>query len=305
METNGHEMVSVFVLTYNQEGFVGQMLEGILNQVTDYEVQIIIGDDASSDNTIGIIKAYQSKYPGKISLLENNENMGISKNFLRTLGHCQGKYIAICDGDDYWIDNNKLQRQVEFLEAHNDYDIVFTSKMDMFGDGTQEEDSRPDMPVDTDFELLVKGNFIASVTCLFRNKTRNREVPSWIDGLPFGDWPLYLWTVVDGGKIRYLKEPTAVYRREIGTSDGLRSDHLTGLDVQLKILRLMRHDTHFKTRVHQIDKAIRRLKELRMTQLLKRRKWTSGLFTFISLYISKPNWRLVKNFLKAILKGLK
>lgn len=114
-------MVSVVVLTYNHEKYIKQALDSILMQKVNFDYEILIGDDASSDNTVKILKEYQNKYPYVIKLFLNKENLGATRNAYNVLMNAKGKYLATCEGDDYWIDVNKLQIQVDFLEFNKDY----------------------------------------------------------------------------------------------------------------------------------------------------------------------------------------
>lgn len=120
-ETHSDVTVSVIVLTYNHERFICHALDSILMQVTDFTYEILIGDDASSDHTPDILREYQRRYPDiiKLSLLE--ENRGATQNAYGLLNLAQGKYIAACEGDDYWLVPDKLQKQVDFLDAHPEY----------------------------------------------------------------------------------------------------------------------------------------------------------------------------------------
>lgn len=109
-------IVSVIVITYNQQDTIKQSLDSILNQVIDFSYEVIIGDDASSDRTYEICKEYQNKYPEIVRLFRNTENKGILNNYYDCVLRANGKYIADCAGDDFWIDNYKLQKQVNILE---------------------------------------------------------------------------------------------------------------------------------------------------------------------------------------------
>ena len=109
--------VSVFILTYNQVGYVEQMVESILVQRGDFDLELVIGDDASSDGTTEVLISFQERYPDRIILLRSTENMGLTKNFMRTLERCKGDYLAICDGDDYWTDPLKLKLPVPNLRT--------------------------------------------------------------------------------------------------------------------------------------------------------------------------------------------
>ena len=101
-------MVSVFMLVYNQENYITETLQSILNQKTTFPFNLVIGEDCSTDNTRNILKEFKTKFPDKIKLITSDHNVGLINNFIRTLDQWDGKYTAICDGDDYWVDMNKL-----------------------------------------------------------------------------------------------------------------------------------------------------------------------------------------------------
>lgn len=114
-------MVSVIVPTYNHEKYIAQALDSILAQKISFSMEILIGDDCSSDGTQNILKKYKSQYPDLIKLFLQEKNVGATRNAYNLLTHAQGKYLATLEGDDYWIDNNKLQKQIDFLEKHSEY----------------------------------------------------------------------------------------------------------------------------------------------------------------------------------------
>ena len=109
-------------------------------QEVGFEYEIVVGDDASSDGTQYILREYAAKYPGKFVLLLGETNEGISMNYKKVLSACRGKYIALCEGDDYWTDAHKLQTQVDFLEKHPEYGFVGTYNTLLFPDGTMKDD---------------------------------------------------------------------------------------------------------------------------------------------------------------------
>ena len=115
-------LVSVAVTTYNHEKYIAQCLDGILMQKINFPVEIVLCEDCSQDNTLAICKEYASKYKN-IRLIANNPNKGYHKNFLQVLKECNGEYIALCEGDDFWIDENKLQKQIDFLSIHPEYSM--------------------------------------------------------------------------------------------------------------------------------------------------------------------------------------
>lgn len=118
---SGDVVVSVIMLTYNHERYVRQALDSVLMQNVDFGYEILVGDDASTDGTIEILREYEAKNPGRVNVFLSEENQGTTKNAYRLFLQARGKYLASCEGDDYWTDPNKLQTQVDFMEKHLEY----------------------------------------------------------------------------------------------------------------------------------------------------------------------------------------
>lgn len=122
METNNEEvMVSICCLTYNHEKYIAQAIDGFLMQETNFMFEVLVGEDCSTDRTRQILDDYALKHPDKIRLITSATNVGANNNAVRVFKAVRGKYIAICDGDDYWTDPLKLQKQVDFLEHNENY----------------------------------------------------------------------------------------------------------------------------------------------------------------------------------------
>lgn len=138
-------VVSVHVLTYNHGPYIGKALESIANQQTTFPYEILIGEDCSTDNTQDVCREYQKKYPDKVRLFVSDSNVGARRNNIRLRPHVRGKYLAICEGDDYWCDPLKLQKQVDYLEAHPECALVCTNYDRYFQDtGRLEQRILPD-----------------------------------------------------------------------------------------------------------------------------------------------------------------
>jgi glycosyltransferase involved in cell wall biosynthesis len=120
------KMVSVCMITYNHEQYIERAIQGVLQQVADFEIELIISEDSSDDGTRYICSKYAHDYPEKVRLLPKAERKGMSKNFLDTIEACKSKYIAFCEGDDYWTDPNKLQMQVDFLQKNPSFALSST-----------------------------------------------------------------------------------------------------------------------------------------------------------------------------------
>lgn len=168
-------MVSVSMITYHAEAYIREAIEGVLRQQVDFPIELVIGDDCSTDDTRRICEAYVQKYPGIIRLLPAEANMGIAANTARTMGSCRGKYIAVCDGDDIWTDPLKLKQQVDFLERNPAYGIVYTDVETISETGEPvadvEQDEIREMYTQGDvFIKLLQANFINNSTAVFRRE---------------------------------------------------------------------------------------------------------------------------------------
>ena len=129
--------VSVAMMTYFHEKYVAQAIESVLSQKTDYTYEIVVSDDGSTDGTRDILKKYAEKYPNIVKIHFNSVNQGISKNNFLTRSYCQGRYIATLSGDDYWLDETKLQKQVDFLDTHPECPAVVTCVEGRFEDSVR------------------------------------------------------------------------------------------------------------------------------------------------------------------------
>lgn len=215
-QTKSVPVVSVVFITYNHEPYIAQALESLLMQKTTFPVEILIGEDCSTDRSREICKSYAEKYPETVRLVISDENVGPGRNFLRTLHSAIGTYVAYCDGDDYWTDFDKLQKQVDFLESHPGCAICFHAieVVDAAASSTVEI-YRPfkDRAVLTLSELLL-GNFIPNCSTMFRRGLFSK-FPDWYLKLPQGDWSLSVLNA-QYGDIGYLDQLMAVHRRHQG-----------------------------------------------------------------------------------------
>ncbi len=294
--------VSIFILTYNQEQFIAQTIESILMQKTNFTYQLVIGEDCSTDMTRIICEKYVIQYPQKIKLLPPLEkNIGLIANYIRTIAACNGKYIAICDGDDYWIDELKLQKQVDYLESHPDFSIVFTKMKRLFSNGEFKEMIIENQKSCTTFEDLIFNNFIPSVTVLFKNNQKNEKIPSWLIHFPYGDWPTYLWTIKDKGKIHFLDEVTAVYRIDIGVSSRIRKVNSDVMRVNLNILKCIANDTGFSHKSTAINESIFSAKKNVMASLNREKKYLASFKMLFHIMLNyKQKNQVAKLYLYSI-----
>ena len=277
--------VSVFMLTYNQEHYIEQTIESILMQKTNFTYQLVIGEDCSTDRSRIICETYVRNYGCKIKLLPSpDKNIGLIANYMRTIAACDGKYIAICDGDDYWIDEYKLQKQVDFLDKNPNYSIVYTAVKRLYADGKMVDYTYNLNEKKLDFDDLIFDNFIHSVTALFRNIQSNENtVPKWINKFPFGDWQTYLWVLKDGGKIHFMDDMTAVYRMNIGVSSTYMKKTSVFIEVLIDILEHVFKDEIFSHKKEIIASSILNRQKDLMTCFNREKTYLKGFQLFLRI----------------------
>jgi glycosyltransferase involved in cell wall biosynthesis len=210
-------MVSVCCSAYNHEKFIRDAINGFLMQKTNFPFEIIIHDDASTDGTANVIREYENKYPELIKPIYQKENK-LSKG-LKPLQNfvwprCSGKYIAMCEGDDYWTDSYKLQKQVDFLETNQEYSLCFHKIKVLLKNGMIVDDfiTKIRNDVTTIKDLAMFGNYIHTLSVVLRN---DFEIPPWFSNCPIGDYAFY-FIAVRKRKIKYLHESMGVYRFGVG-----------------------------------------------------------------------------------------
>lgn len=206
--------VSIVVTSYNHEKYIRQCLESILSQKGDFEMEIILGDDCSTDGTGQILEEYKKKYPEIIKKLQNEKNLGITKNLKRSLDACTGRYIAVCEGDDYWTSDEKIQRQMQLLETHLDYSMCFSAltlyyekegKYSLHND--QVKFPRDELTV----EDLIAVNYIGNFSCCMYRASFVHKLPDSLFKMLMADW-LFNMACSEMGKIGFIREPLSVYR---------------------------------------------------------------------------------------------
>lgn len=139
--------VSVLMLAYNHAQYIAQAVDSVLMQQVDFDYEIVIGEDCATDNTRDILIRYQQENPEKIRLLLPEKNLGMHDNLIQTFKACHGSsYIALLEGDDYWTSPDKLQKQVDFLDAHADYTLCFHNALILHQDGSRRWWSIPGAP---------------------------------------------------------------------------------------------------------------------------------------------------------------
>lgn len=205
--------VSIVSISYNQEKYIREALESFVAQKTDFDFEVIIADDCSTDKTAEIIREFSEAHPGIFRPILRDKNVGIQPNLIGALRAAKGEYIALCEGDDYWTDPQKLQSQVDFLENSPSYALCFHSVRVFFENSRKEEFIFPEVDDKTKFTLkeLLNRNFIQTNSVMYRRQ-KYEKMPENI--LPL-DWYLHLYHA-QFGKIGFIDKVMSAYRRHPG-----------------------------------------------------------------------------------------
>lgn len=272
-------ILSVRLMTYNHAKYITQCLNSIEQQQTSFPFEVIIGDDFSTDNNIALIQQFIASSTNKnikYILLDrkkgdeydiNRQKKGRLYNFLNIINHCKGKYIALIDGDDYWTDSYKLQKQVDFLETNPEFNICFT-KSNMLKKNKLELHPIPNISKEgiyTYDDLLTHYNFITTTSLMYRNVI---IIPEWFCELPYGDLGLY-GIISQNSKLKCLPDITTIYRIH---EDGFWSKSNT-IEKTLKTI--------------QFNKLISRILNRKQKKIIQKKQ--TNLINYISYQLHKKN----------------
>lgn len=275
-------IVSICCLTYNHSPYIRQCLDGFVMQKTTFPVEVLIHDDASTDGTQDIIREYECKYPDLIKPIYQTENQyskGVKVSLVYNYSRVRGKYVALCEGDDYWTDPYKLQKQVDFLENHPDY-VMCSHRHD---DYIQEKDLMlPDTTNnETDYDLnsLIRGEWhFHPLTVMFRWNALDiehyRKYPVSMDAV------LFYELLKDGRKGHCFPESLAVYRH-----------HASGVWSEMSLDKKREQEFNARLGIYEIEKSDDAAKFI-LYQFAKpiRRKWIIR------------NWRMFSNVICILIK---
>lgn len=236
--------IDVILITYNHAGYIRQALESILMQQTSHEVEIIVSDDCSTDDTVAIIKEYEDKSPFRLTFLHKVHNVGYIRNYQQAFSSCTGDYIAIMEGDDYWIKPNHLQNHIDHLQGHPDCSMSYNRHIRLFQDQNRQEifewNAEKDYQLVTTEELAL-GNKIGNLSCcVFRGELIRKIDPKLFD-LEIADWMLGMY-MGQFGALMYLGEVTSAYR----IHDNGQWSRITDREQCIKVIELINaYDKYF------------------------------------------------------------
>lgn len=218
---NQNPTVSICCITYNHARFIAHAMESFIMQQTNFQFEIVVGNDCSTDGTLEVLEGFKKQYPGKITLVSTKKNLGPHHNMINALKVCKGKYIALCEGDDYWTDSCKLQKQVDFLETNTEYIICchYTRVVDQ-ANNTLYVNPKPVPLVHTYHDLLAgKQEETKTATLMYRNVIEMHQLFTrpWFFTCYAGDKIFKLFaTHYTGRKIYVMPEVMSCYRNHEG-----------------------------------------------------------------------------------------
>ena len=230
--------VSVAMATYQHERFLAQAIESVLMQETSFDFELVIGEDCSPDRTREVAISFKEKHPGKVRLLLQKRNVGLTHNLSETVTACTGEYVAWLEGDDYWTSPHKLQRQADYLDSNRDCAWCFT-RADVVDEGGTVLDVPPAVrtvkPKYTLEEYLSRIFQPRACTVMFRHRLFDR-FPDWFYPLPTADMPLHVLNA-QHGDIGFVDEVMAAYRIHPGGvwSMGFRPEEWAGEKPEQKL----------------------------------------------------------------------
>jgi len=229
-------LVSICCVTYNHEKYVRECMDGFLAQKTNFEFEIVVGEDCSTDSTKEILEGY-AQLNKNIKIVSSKNNVGMTNNFARVIKRASGKYLAFCEGDDYWIDERKLQKQVDFMEENPEFVLcghkvkVLDNRIESF----LNEYGKFNYTGEISIDQITNEPLFHIASSLFKRTVFDEGVPEYILNAPAIDYYLQL-LAVEKGKIYNFLDPMAVYRRY---SEGSWSEKM--LDVESRLVFFERH----------------------------------------------------------------
>jgi len=283
--------LSILCITYNHGKFIRQALESFVMQRTDFDFEVIIGEDCSTDNTREIIKGFEQKYPHIIKPIYRDKNIGAMQNLIDISSRAKGKYIALCEGDDYWTDPYKLQKQASFLEANLEYSMCwcrFKILNEETGEFQVDENEKlfenGEDKIDFDFERFYKGWHIGIQTLVFRKSMYD---PSYFSPYKYPKDVHLLSHLLLQGKGACLNIFVAVYRVHMG---GVYSGASALQNAKVGYLSYKEIHKNIK-QIYYLKLKYIRYTQLYIDALLRNNKYGAAFLKSVELFVQDRNVR--------------
>lgn len=249
MTSSNPVKVSVCMITYNHEKFITQAIESVMMQKTKFVYELLIGEDCSTDSTREIVFDYQERYPSIIKAIFHKSNVGPQNNFSQTLKACTGQYIAILEGDDYWLSTDKLQNQSDILDIRDNISFCFHNNLIIEEDDTENvRISNHNQPIVTTIDDIIDSWYVMTCSIVFR-RSFLKDLPPWFFNYKNGDYILQL-LLSTRGPVYYIDDIMGVYRKHKG---GL-SKTFESYDFKYIMIDLLLNFNHYTN--NQYEKSI-------------------------------------------------
>ena len=296
-------LVSIFCMVYNHEDFLRKCVDGFIMQKCNFDFEIVVGEDCSTDSSREILFEYSRNYPGKFKLILHDENIGPSANQYQVLSNCIGKYVAMCEGDDFWTDPHKLQRQIEYLESNSEFSFCFHD-VNILDNTTGHAGLRiGNRQIDriVDIESAIIENNFATSSIVFRNIIDWKETPDWFDKTTKGDYAIVIMLAIRGlGK--YFSQAMSTYRIHSGGVWSLKDQNRIFSDEKFFYLNLLEYFSSPKLK-RKIHLKLAKVTVLYAVWCLRNNQWKRGVFLILKNYKITRDSRL-RVQLKVVFKYL-
>lgn len=233
-------MVSVVMVAYNAGKYIREAIEGVVRQRRSFSVELLVLDDCSTDNTGEIAMQMDRKYPGVIKYVRNEKNLGSQGNYLKGFRMSRGKYMALCDADDYWHCRTKLARQVNYMESHPECALTFHRVINYYESTGEKTLSNGKQPSEYSAESLSRSNYITNLSVMYRRELVDmNRLPAWIMGHRSPDYAIHMLYAVRG-TIHYFARPMGVYRKVSGaiwSTAGAYRQLKMALDMRISMMK--------------------------------------------------------------------
>lgn len=216
IESTTAPLVSVVMIAYNSSRYIDRAIAGVVRQRVPFAVELIVTDDCSTDDTGERVKQWARRYPSVIRYVRNPSNLGIQRNYMAAFRLVRGRYMAMCDADDYWCDRSKLRRQAEYMEAHPECAVTFHRVINYMEDTGVKTLSNGGMPRDISIGSLSRMNYITNLSVMYRRALVDlHNLPGWLESVKLLDYAMHI-LYASKGTVHYSGRPMGVYRKVAG-----------------------------------------------------------------------------------------
>lgn len=233
--------MSVVIITYNQQHCIDRAIAGVMHQRGDFDIELIVANDASTDDTLTHIKHWQQLYPDNIRIIDHKTNVGFRANYLSGFRQATGKYLCVCDADDYWTCRDKIRRQVKWMDSHPECAITFHRVTNVYEPSRIKTLSNGGQKADTTIADLSRRNYITNLSVMYRRGLiATEDLPQWLAEVSLPDYAYHMLYAAHGS-IHYLPTAMGAYVQSSAGAWSL-SGEMHRLEMALDVReRLIRH----------------------------------------------------------------